>query len=66
VAFVVQAKSAEPDGSSFRVEKATKTDAAITAVELLAEGMDTVTITDEAGRVYSACEFGAFLRRPSK
>jgi hypothetical protein len=60
--YVVQAKSGRPGEASFRAEKATRKDAIRTAVGLLGQGMDGVTITDEAGRAYTHAEFTRFYR----
>lgn len=59
--FTVHAKSGRPGERSFRADKTTKKDAVEAAVGLLGQGMEGVTITDEAGRVYGAPDFDKFL-----
>jgi hypothetical protein len=61
VAFVVQAKSSRPGEGSFWAEKATRKDAVMTAADLIRQGMDVVTITDEDGRVFEPQEFSRFF-----
>jgi hypothetical protein len=50
--FIVEANSGRPGEGSFRAEKTTRKDAVKTAVGLIGQGMEGVTITDENGRVY--------------
>jgi hypothetical protein len=52
MAFVVQGKSGLAGEGSFRAEKATRKDAVKTAVDLIGQGVEVVTITDEGGRVF--------------
>lgn len=59
MAFVVQAKSSRPGEGSFRAE--TRKDAVKAAVDLIGQGMDGVTITDEDGRVFAPQEFSRFF-----
>jgi hypothetical protein len=59
--FIVQADSGRPGEGQFRAEKATRKDAVKTAVGLLGQGMEDVTITDEAGNVYEPSEFADFF-----
>jgi hypothetical protein len=59
--FIVHANSGRPGEGSFRADKATRKDAIETAVGLLGQGMEGVTITDEAGRVYRSSEFDKFF-----
>jgi hypothetical protein len=59
--FIVHANSRRPGEGHFRAEKTTRKDAVKTAVGLLGQGMEGVTITDEAGRVYQPTEFPAFF-----
>ena len=61
MAFVVQARSSRPGQGSFWAEKATRKDAVMTAVDLIEQGMDLVTITDEDGRVFEVQEFAEFF-----
>jgi hypothetical protein len=61
MAFVVQAKSSRPRDGSFRAEKATRKDAVKTAVDLLGQGIEGVTIADENGRVFEVQEFAKFF-----
>jgi hypothetical protein len=58
--FIVEANSGRPGEGSFRAEKTTRKDAVKTAVGLIGQGMEGVTITDENGRVYTRPEFAAF------
>ena len=59
--FVVFANSADPEEGSMRAEMATRKDAVETAVRLLAEGRQNITIFDETGRAFRTSEFGEFL-----
>ena len=61
MAFIVQAKSALPGKGSFRAEKATLKDAVRAAVDLIGQGMEGVTITDENGRIFKTQEFAKFF-----
>ena len=61
MAFIVFANSGDPEEGSMRGEKATRKDAVETAMGLLAQGMQDVTITDEKGRVFKPSEFDEFL-----
>jgi hypothetical protein len=60
--YVVQAKSGRHGEGSFRAEKASRKDAIRVAVGLIGQGMEGVTITDEAGRVYTDTQFPDFFR----
>ena len=60
--FTVNAISDRPGEGAFHAEKATRKDAVETAVGLLGQGLQRVTITDEAKRVYQSSEFVAFLQ----
>ena len=62
MSFVVLANSRRPGAGAFQAVKLTRKDAVLTAVSLVGQGMDGVTITDEDGRVYGPTEF----RRSSK
>jgi hypothetical protein len=55
MAFIV--KAGRPGEGSFSAEKTTKEEAIATAAGLLAKGLEDVTITDEAGRVFNLHEF---------
>jgi hypothetical protein len=55
--FIVQATSNKPGEGSFTVTKATRKDALETAVGLLGQGLSSVTIIGDNGRVYTTPEF---------
>jgi hypothetical protein len=59
--FIVRANSGRSGEGSFRAEKATRKDAIETAVGLMGQGMEGVTITDETGRIYRPSEFDKFF-----
>lgn len=59
--FTVRAPSVKPGEGTFQVQKATRKDAVKTTVGLICQGMDGVTIVDEADRVYQLSEFVQFL-----
>jgi hypothetical protein len=61
MSFVVIANSRRPGAGAFRAVKLTRKDAVLTAVSLVGQGMDGVTITDEGGRVYGPTEFRQFF-----
>jgi hypothetical protein len=63
--FIVMAKSGRPGEGSFREEKPTRKAAVAAAIGLVGQGMEGVTITDEAGRVFETAEFAAFFRTRS-
>jgi hypothetical protein len=52
-----QATSNKPGEGSFTVTKATRKDALETAVGLLDQGIASVTITGDDGRIYTTPEF---------
>jgi hypothetical protein len=64
--FIVMANSGRAGEGSFREEKPTRKAAVETAVGLVGQGMEGVTITDEAGRVFQTAEFAAFFRAGSE
>ena len=51
MSFIVKANSLRPGEGSFHAETLTRESAVETALGLVGEGMDGVTITDETGRV---------------
>jgi hypothetical protein len=63
--FLVKAIPRRPGEGSFQVETPTRKAAVETAVGLVGQGMDGVTITDETGRVFETAEFSAFFRAGS-
>jgi hypothetical protein len=60
--FIVKANSRRPGEGSFHAEKPTRKAAVETAVGLVGQGMEGVTITDENGRVFETAEFAVFFR----
>ena len=63
MSFVVIANSRRPGGGAFRAVKLTRKDAIRTAVNLVGQGMNGVTIADEDGRVYGPTEFWQFFEK---
>jgi len=59
--FVVRALSGKPGDGTFIVAKATRKDAFETAIDLLAQSMSGVTITDEDGRIYESSNLADFV-----
>jgi hypothetical protein len=62
MSFIVKANFLRPGEGSFQAERFTRKSAVETALRLVGEGMDGVTITDETGRVFKTAEFAAFFR----
>jgi hypothetical protein len=60
--FLIKANSRRPGEDSFRAEEPTRKAALKTAVGLVGQGRDGVTITDETGRVFETAEFAVFFR----
>jgi hypothetical protein len=59
--YIVEAKYPGPGEVFFRSGKKTSKDAVETAHNLLEQGIDYFTITDEAGRGYTASDFHELL-----
>jgi hypothetical protein len=59
--FVVRAISEHQADGVFIVNKDTRKDAFETAIDLLAQGMAGVTITDEDGRIYESSNLAEFV-----
>jgi len=54
--FVVRADSGKPEEGTFRADKVSREDALETAIGLLGQGMTRVTITDDAGHIYTTLQ----------
>jgi hypothetical protein len=63
--FLVKANSRRPGEGSFQAEEPTRKAALKTAIGLVGQGMEGVTITDESGRVFETAEFAVFFREGS-
>jgi len=61
--IVVIANSRRPGGGAFRAVKLTRKDAILTAVNLVGQRMNGVTIADEDGRVFGPTEFLQFFEK---
>ena len=59
--FIVRADSGKPGEGNFSEGKTTRKDAVEAARNLIALGMEGVTIKDSDGRVHVPAEFDAFL-----
>jgi hypothetical protein len=65
MSFVVNGNFLRSGEGSFQAETFTRKAAIETAIGLVGQGMDGVTITDETGRVFKTAEFAAFFRAAS-
>jgi hypothetical protein len=61
MAFVVRAVTSKPGDGGVREGKSTRKAAVEAARNLIAQGIEGVTIMNEEGRVYDPAEFNAFL-----
>jgi hypothetical protein len=61
--FIVTSNSQRPGEGTFRAHKKTRKDAFETAIGLMGQGMEGVTITDtdQKGRIYQPPEFAKFV-----
>jgi hypothetical protein len=63
--FVVRADSGKPGGGAFRADKATRSAALETALGLVEQGIEGVTIAGNNGRIFTPPEFAEFLKGDS-
>jgi hypothetical protein len=61
MAFVVRADSGKLSEGTFLADKTTRKDALETALDLIQQGMNGVTIMGEDGRIYTQSEFAEFI-----
>jgi hypothetical protein len=63
--FIIRADSATPGEGAFRAEKATRFAAVETALGLVEQGIEGVTIAGNNGRIFTPPEFAEFLKGAS-
>jgi hypothetical protein len=63
--FLVKANPRRPGEDSFRAEERSRKAALKTAIGLVGQGLEGVTITDENGRVFETADFAVFFREGS-